>query len=153
MALNILHDIVTNMNEGAPKISDKNASESFAESPYSKALERYRDLKNSVEEADEYIFRERPAVGKEENTIARLELEIDGCLSEAEACAQRGDYNGEKTMRMIADFKEAEKELLGIYFDARNISPEFGRILEEDLGFIGEEYVGENVQETEVEFE
>ncbi len=137
------------MNEGAPKINKEIVNPNSGESQYSKALERYKELKGSVKEADEYIFRERPATGKEETTMAQLELEIDGCLSEAEACAQRGDYNGEKTMRMIANFKEAEKELLGIYFDARNESPEFAEILEEDLKFMGE--VNKDVSKIEFE--
>ena len=149
LALDIWHDIVTDMSEGAPKINEESANNDFDRLPYAKALERYKELRSSVEEADEYIFREKPAVGKEETTIARLELEIDGCLSEAEACAQRGDYNGERTMRMIADFKNAEKELLEIYFDARNESPEFAEILEEDFKFMGE--VNKDVPEIEFE--
>ncbi len=149
LAVNFWHDIVASMNEGTPKMNEESASDHSGESSYVEALERYKELRDSVEEAGEYVFREKPAVGKEETTMARLELEIDGCLSEAEACAQRGDYNGEKVMRMIADFKKAEADILGIYFDARNESPEFAEILEEDFKFIGE--VNKDVPEIEFE--
>lgn len=135
LALAFLHDIVADMNEGAPKINEGNEKD-VSESLYSKTLKRYLELKDAVKEADEYVFREKPAMGKEETTIAQIELEIDGCLSEAEACAQKGDRNGERVMRMIAEFKKAEKNLLEIYFDARDDSPEFAEILEEDFHFL-----------------
>ncbi len=143
------------MNESLQNVSESNPKETREiekQSRYAKAIERYNELKAVVNEAGEYIFREKPAVGKEQQTIAKLQVEIDGCLGEVEVCSEKGDPDGEKVMQMIAQFKEAEKELLSIYFDARNSSPELARILEEDFSFFGEVKKGDG-HDTRVEFE
>ncbi len=139
------------MNESFQNVQEPNSVETEKQLRYSDALKRFDELKAAVEEAGELTFREKPAVGEEEKTIAQLEIESEGCLGEAEACAQKGDPNGERVMQMLAQFKKAEKELLSIYFDARNESPELGEILEKDFKFLGE--LKDGKEDVEVEFE
>lgn len=161
LALLKVHAIVASMNEKQPnfenirevapatsegeleKVTSIEGYQEKKESRYKAAVARYEELKKSVTEAGQYVYMERPANGKEEQAIAKLELERDGCLGEAEKCYQKGDPHGEGILRMLADFKQEQIKMLGLYFDAKNKSPEFAELLKRELALFGEEEGGE----------
>jgi hypothetical protein len=130
--------------------SDTSSRESRKQLSYREAVQRYYELKDAVPEAEKLMFRERPATSNEEKAIAKLELQIEGHESQAEAYAQQGDAYAERVMRMLAQFKEAEKTILEIYCDALGTgSEEFAEILREEHPWLGEAIEGEETGKEE----
>ncbi len=117
------------MSEEAPNNTETNFEQRKALS-YGEAVSRYESLKNVVPEAEKIIGGIEKS--DEERVIEKLDLQIDACKGQAEAYAQQGDPHAERAMRMLAQFKEAEKTIICLYFDAQNDSPEFVRILESE---------------------
>ena len=104
---------------------------------YKEAVDRYKDLKESVPEAEKLIFNERPARSDKERVVAKLDLQIQACEGQAEAFEQSGDAIAERGMRMLGQFKEAEKTIMCLYFDAMQESPEFAEILRSEHPWLG----------------
>lgn len=117
------------MSEGAPNNTETNFEQRKALS-YSEAVKRYEALKKAVPEAEKII--EGVEKSDEEHVVEKLDLQIDACKGQAEAYAQQDDPHAERAMRMLAQFKEAEKTIICLYFDAQNDSPEFAEILESE---------------------
>jgi hypothetical protein len=126
----VLRGIVAfiSMSEGVPNNTEA-SMESKKTLSYSEAVKRYEALKDSVQEAEKI---EGIKDTEEGRVIAKLDLQIDACNGQAEAYAQQGDPYAERAMRMLAQFREAEKTIVSLYFDAKNDSPEFAEILESE---------------------
>ncbi len=94
------------------------------EREYHAAVLRYDELRNAVPEADKLLWHEQPAVNDGERAMARLNLEGEGFLGEAEARAQRGEPYAERAFRMLEQLERARATILGLYLDALRESPE-----------------------------
>lgn len=127
--------------EGVPK---NDSEEGVLERPpkaqgYHEAVTRYNDLMNVVPEAEKILFRgEKPPRDEQERIIAEIDLKIDALRGEVEAFAQKENPYAERAMQMLAQFKEAEKTILCLYFDALNVSPEFAAVLRKEHPWLGE---------------
>lgn len=118
--------VASEAKEKAPKLS------------YEEAAKIYHKLEDAVPDAEKLIFRERPASSHEERAIAKLELQIGAHYAQAEKFSQSGDPNGERAMRMLAQFKEAEKTILELYCDAlAGGSDEFADIFRKEHPWLG----------------
>lgn len=139
--------------EGAP--AQRDAEEAPIERKkegYHEATTRYRELESVIPEAEKILFRgEAPPKDERERTITKLDLQIEACKGQAEAFAQQGNPYAERGMRMLAQFKEAEKTILCLYFDAEDASPEFAEILREEHPWIESKKgkAGEDLPEVE----
>ena len=118
--------------EGGFTPETQEAQESHIEREYAEAASRYQELHTSVAEADNLMHKERPAETYEEEVIARLELERQGLLGEAEAFAQKGEARAERAMRMLEQLKASEEQILVLYFDSRLHSQELADVIEKE---------------------
>jgi hypothetical protein len=85
---------------------------------YAEAVERFRALEKVVQEAEQFLFNERPPRSSEERILARLQERYGASLQEAEAFAQSRNPEGEQAHRMLGQFLEAQITILSLYFDA-----------------------------------
>jgi flagellar motor switch protein FliG len=118
--------------KGMESLPMQEASETRAEREYAEAVSRYRELHAVVGETENLIHNERPAETYEEELIARLNLEREGLLGQAEAYAQKGEASAERSMRMLEQLKSAEQQILSLYFDARADSQELADLIEKE---------------------
>lgn len=126
--------------EGATKEASniETTYESRKADGYHAAVTRYNELVNAVPEAEKLVFKERSPRDGKEKVIAKLDLQIGGCLGQAEAFAQQGNPYAERAMRMLGQFKEAEKTIVSLYFDAVETSPEFAEVLRNEHPWLGD---------------
>jgi hypothetical protein len=124
--------IVRDMKEGLESLPVQETSETRAEREYTEAVSRYRELHAAVGEAENLVHNEKPAETYEEELIARLNLEREGLLGQAEAYAQKGEARAERSMRMLEQLKSAEQQILGLYFDARLHSQKLSDLIEKE---------------------
>jgi hypothetical protein len=125
---------------------------------YSELTKQIRELRDALKEAKEegYIFRERPARNKGEQALGELELAKDSFEGEAEKYAQNGNPEKERGMRMWAQLKEAQIQIVAIYLDVLRDSKEFADLIAEDNPWIVElldMYAKEALPKEEIEFE
>lgn len=123
---------------------------------YSELTKQIRELKEALKEAKEegYVFRERPARNEGEQALGELELAKESFEGEAEKYAQNGNPEKERGMRMWAQLKEAQIQIVSIYLDALHDSKELADLIAEDNPWIVElldNYTKENLPEVEYE--
>lgn len=141
--------------EGATKNEASNIEatyESRKTEGYHTAVTRYNELVNAVPEAEKLVFNERPPRDEKEKLVAKLDLQIDACLGQAEAFAQQGNPYAERAMRMLGQFKEAEKTIISLYFDALETSPEFAEVLRSEHPWLGDTTESSDKELPEVEY-
>jgi len=103
---------------------------------YAEASQEIKKLLEVVPEAEEILFRERPAKTPEEEVIGKYEILIESLEGLKERFAQQGDMHKERAVGMYVQKTRAEKTLVELYFDARAESEEFAAAIAEDAPFL-----------------
>jgi hypothetical protein len=103
---------------------------------YHEAVTRYKALKEVTPEAQDLIFRDRPAVTNEERVIASLDLQKAALEGEVEAFGQKGELHAAGAFEMFRQMNEAKTTILGLYFDALQESTELAEIIAEEQPWV-----------------
>jgi 5'(3')-deoxyribonucleotidase len=139
--------------------AQQESREQLLEEGFREAVEQYDRLYAATAEAEDLMFKEKPAETYEEEIIARLELMRDGLLGKAEAAVQKSkDYEPtdtkrikeqakERAFRDLEQVKKIEEQMLRIYFEARATAPTLATLIERDHPWVvtyGNEAVGDD---------
>ncbi|KKS28131.1 MAG: hypothetical protein UV60_C0011G0025 [Parcubacteria group bacterium GW2011_GWA2_43_11] len=114
---------------------------------YAEARQEIKKLYEVVPEAQEIIYRERPAKTSEEYIIGQYEMLIGSLESLKEKFAQQGEMHKERAMAMYIQKMQAEKTITALYLDAKTVNEDFASDIIEDSPFLKEVIEGVEVGE------
>ncbi|HCC04808.1 TPA: hypothetical protein DEP58_00700 [Patescibacteria group bacterium] len=103
---------------------------------YAEASEAIKKLIEVIPEAEEILFRERPAKTPEEEVIGKYEILLESLKGLKESFAQQGNRHKEQAVGMYVQKTEAEKTIVELYLDARAVSEEFAAAIAENAPFL-----------------
>ena len=144
LALLKTHAIVANMNIETPKITPQEGHEqpsSMKEKrkiAYAEAIEIFKAHDEAEIEAEQLLFRERIAKNGPEAAVAGMELKIDAAQEQKDKYAEKGDPFNEEAWAVRVQYLTAMKDMLCLYCDMSEKSPELAGYMEEDMPWLQE---------------
>jgi hypothetical protein len=100
-------------------------------SAYASAVEVFREHDSVEPEMEQLLFQEKLAENGPEVAIASLEFKIAAAEEQKEIFAGKGDPFSEEAWSYRANFLKGMKDIVSIYCDVKENSPEFAKYIAE----------------------